>query len=49
MALGQAEPPISTRRKVESLRSFASMCDSSINHTVGTAAVMVTPSPSSKS
>ena len=46
---GHAEPPIMTLRKCGSFRSCASMCDSSICHTVGTAAEIVTCSVSSNS
>jgi len=46
---GQAEPPIITLRRVESLRLLVSMWVSNICHTVGTAAVMVTCSFSSNS
>ena len=46
MAGGQAEPPITVRVSVENLSWLACMCVSSICHTVGTPAAMVTPSPS---
>src|SRR5262249_56075310 len=42
MARGQAEPPITTFLRYESLALLVSRCRSSINHTVGTAAVNVT-------
>ena len=49
IAGGQAEPPITVRFMVLSLSALASMCESSICHTVGTPAENVTFSCSNRS
>ena len=49
MAGGQAEPPITVRRMCVNFSWFCLTWLSSISHTVGTPAAMVTRSPSSSS